>query len=121
MNPYIDAYTKRSAEIRVHNRRNFFSAGVMAILFLLGLSFLLVYKHTLAQHLLIEVQELKNVQKDLVTEKSVLLGEWQASMSRSRIVEYAQSRLALDFPSPERVLWIRVKSEGAGTEADNGR
>ena len=116
---YVDANGKRSADIKLRTRRNFFSAGVMAIFFLLGLSFLLVYKHTLGQHLLIEVQELKVEQKNLITEKSVLLGERQACMSRSKIVEYAKNRLGLDFPSPERIQWLRVESAEGLTQAEN--
>ena len=110
MNPYIDAYKKSSQDREQKNRRNLFSAGMLGIFFLLGISFLLVYKHTFGQHLLFEVQQLKAVQKELITEQSVLLGEKQAVLSRAKIIEYAREHLALQFPSPEQIRWIRVEA-----------
>ena len=110
MNPYIDAYKKSSKDREQKNRRNFFSAGVLAVFFLLAISFLLVYKQTFGQHMLFEVQQLKAAQKELITEQSVLLGEKQAVLSRARIIEYAREHLELQFPSPEQIRWIRVES-----------
>jgi len=56
------------------------------------------------------VQQLKAVQKELITEQSVLFGEKQAVLSRARIIEYAREHLELQFPSPEQIRWIRVES-----------
>lgn len=108
MNPYVSAYQKKSAEIRTSHRRSFLSTGVLTVLLLLALSFMLVYKHAVGQQLLIEVQELKTERQKLVTEQSVLLGQKQAGLSRSRVVEYARKELNLDFPSPDRIRWVRI-------------
>ncbi|HUU29251.1 MAG TPA: cell division protein FtsL [archaeon] len=110
MNPYINAYKKISSEKKQKNRRNTFSAIVLAVFFLLSISFLLVYKHTVAQYLLLEVQQLKLTRKNLVTEQSVLLGEKQAFLSRARISSYAQKHLGLEFPSPDRIRWIKMEA-----------
>ena len=63
MNPYIDAYKKSADDRKVKKRRNFFSTSVLAFFFLLGVSFIMVYKHTLGHQLLHEVQSL-NIEKD---------------------------------------------------------
>jgi hypothetical protein len=110
MNPYISAYKKNASARQTEKRRSFFSSGALAIFFLLGLSFLLVYKHTLGQYMLIEVQELKTSYDYLVTEQSVLLGEKQACLSRERIISYARERLSLELPSPDRIHWIKAEA-----------
>jgi len=110
MNPYVNAYKKNAVERKSRNRRNLFSAAVLVIFFLLGISFLLVYKHTLGQQLLLEVQQLKAAKKEMVTEQSVLLGEKQCFLSRSRIISYAQEFLDLDFPGPQQIRWIRLET-----------
>jgi len=110
MNPYIDAYKKSAKDRKVKNRRTFFSASVLAVFFLLGVSFLMVYKHTLGQHLLLEVQSLNAEKKKMITEHSVLLGEKQSVLSRARIISYSRQQLELDFPSPDRIRWIRVET-----------
>ena len=118
MNPYVSAYKQKSVEIHHASRRAFFSVGAVAMLCLLALSFLLVYKHALGQQLLIEVQELKNTKNNLITEQSDLLGRKQAGMSRARIVEYAREHLGLDFPSPESIHWIRITAQAPGGPAN---
>ena len=110
MNPYVSAYKRKSVEIHHESRRNVMSVGAMAMLCLLALSFLLVYKHAVGQQLLIDVQELKSEKNDLITEQSDLLGRKQAGMSRARIVSYARENLGLEFPSPERIRWIRINA-----------
>ncbi|MBW7994987.1 MAG: hypothetical protein FVQ81_00155 [Candidatus Glassbacteria bacterium] len=108
MNPYVSAYKRKSVEIRHESRRNFMSVGAMVMLCLLAMSFLLVYKHAVGQQLLIDVQELNSEKNNLITEQSVLLGQKQTAMSRSRIVSFVREHLDLDFPSPERIRWIRI-------------
>ena len=110
MNPYIDAYKKSADDRKVKKRRNFFSTGVLAVFFLLAVSFLMVYKHTIGQQLLHQVQSLNTEKDKLITEQSVLLGEKQSVLSRARIISYARQRLELDFPSPDRIRWIRVET-----------
>jgi len=110
MNPYINAYKKSADDRKVKKRRSFFSTSVLAFFFLLGVSFLMVYKHTLGQHLLLEVQSLNLEKKKLITEQSVLLGEKQSVLSRARIISYARQQLELDIPSPDRIHWIRVET-----------
>ena len=110
MNPYIDAYKKSADDRKVKKRRSFFSTSVLALFSLLCVSFLMVYKHTLGQHLLIEVHSLNLEKKNLITEQSVLLGEKQTVLSRARIISFARERLELDFPSPDRIRWIRVET-----------
>jgi cell division protein FtsL len=108
MNSYVSAYKQKSVEIRHESRRNFLSAGAILMLCLLAASFLLVYKHAVGQQFMIEVQKLNSAKNELITEQSVLLGQKQAGMSRSRIVTYAREQLFLEFPSPERIRWIRI-------------
>jgi len=119
MNSYVSAYRQKSIEIKHESRRNFLSAGAVLMLCLLAVSFLLVYKHAVGQQLLIEVQELNTEKKELITEQSVLLGQKQTGMSRSRIVTYAREQLGLEFPGPERIHWIRITSPvSAGRQTD---
>jgi len=110
MNPYIDAYKKSADDRKVKKRRSFFSTGALAVFSLLVVSFLMVYKHTIGRQLLIEVQSLNTVKEKLITEQSVLLGEKQSALSRARIISYARQKLELDFPSPDRIRWIRVET-----------
>jgi cell division protein FtsL len=110
MNSYVSAYRQKSVEIRHESRRNFLSTGAILMLCLLAASFLLVYKHAVGQQFLIEVQELNSEKKELFTEQSVLMGQKQASVSRSRIVSYAREQLGLEFPDPERIRWVRISS-----------
>ena len=53
---------------------------------------------------------LKAAKKEMVTEQSVLLGEKQCFLSRSRIISYAQEFLDLDFPGPQQIRWIRLET-----------
>ncbi|MEA1997186.1 MAG: cell division protein FtsL [Gemmatimonadota bacterium] len=110
MNPYTIAYKKDAAARRAENRRSLFSAGVMVVFLILGVSFLLVYKHTLAHHLLSDVQQLKATRNSLVTERSVLLGDKQVFLSRSRISSYAREQLGLEFPDQDRVRWVSMEA-----------
>jgi cell division protein FtsL len=110
MNSYVSAYRQKSVEIKHESRRNFLSAGAILMLCLLAASFLLVYKHAVGQQFMIEVQELNSDKNELITEQSVLLGQKQAGISRSRIVSYAREQLDLEFPNPERIRWIRIAS-----------
>ncbi len=110
MNSYVSAYRQKSVEIRHESRRNFLSAGALLMLCLLAVSFLLVYKHAVGQQFMIEAQELNSEKNKLITEQSVLIGQKQASLSRSRIVSYAREQLGLEFPNPERIRWIRITS-----------
>ncbi len=121
MNPYIDAYKKSADDRKAKKRRNFFSTSVLAFFFLLGVSFLMVYKHTLGQHLLLEVQSLNIEKKKLITEQSVLLGEKQSVLSRARIISYARQQLELDFPSPDRIRWIRMETGKDLSLSSSGR
>ncbi len=110
MNPYLSAYKRNASQQRVRDRKVVFSSAALAAFFLLGLSLLVVYKQTLGQHLLAEVQRLRVEQKGLVTEQSVLLGEKQQSLSRVRVIAYARERLGLEFPAPESIHWIKAES-----------
>lgn len=108
MNSYVSAYRQKSVEIRHESRRNFLSAGALLMLCLLTVSFLMVYKHAVGQQFMIETQELNSEKNKLITEQSVLIGQKQANLSRSRIVSYAREQLGLEFPNPERIRWIRI-------------
>ena len=109
MNPYASAYKKDSAVRQSRIRRDRFSAAATLVFLILAVSFFLVYKRTLVQHLMYEVQQMRSIHKGLVTENSVLLAQKQTYLSRERITTYARERLGLDFPAPESIRWIRVE------------
>ena len=110
MNPYFSAYTKNSVDRQSRIRRDRFSITAILVFFALTVSFFLVYKRTLGQHLMYEVQQLHSTHKQLLTENSVLLAQKQQYLSRERITTYARERLGLAFPGPERIRWIRVEA-----------
>jgi cell division protein FtsL len=110
MNPYFSAYTKNSIDRQSRIRRDRFSIAALLVFFTLTICFFLVYKRTLGQHLMYEVQQLRSIHKQLLTENSVLLAEKQHYLSRERITGYAREKLGLDFPAPESIRWIRVET-----------
>ena len=112
MNPYGYEYRKSQVINRRQRRRSVFSGGALVLLLIFLASSALVYKRTLGQQLLIEVQNLKVEHKRLITEQSIYLGRKQEYLSRERIVAYATERLGLEFPEPSKVLWIRLESAG---------
>ncbi len=118
MNPYVIAYKKDSAVRQSRIRRDRFSAVVTLVFLALTVSFFLVYKRTLGQHLMYEVQQMRSIHKGLITENSVLLAQKQAYLSRERITAYARERLGLDFPAPESIRWIKVEVAAGQTSLD---
>ena len=56
-----------------------------------------------------EVQQMRSIHQELMTENSVLLARKQAYLSRERITAYAQEKLGLEFPPAESIRWIRVE------------
>ena len=109
MNPYASAYKKNSAVRQGRIRRDRFSVAATLVFLVLIVSFFLVYKRTMGQHLMYEVQQMRSIHKELITENSVLLARKQAYLSRERITAYAQEKLGLKFPPPESICWIRVE------------
>ena len=118
MNPYVTAYKKDSAVRQSRIRRDRFSTAVTLVFLALIVSFFLVYKRTLGQHLMYEVQQMRSIHKGLITENSVLLAQKQAYLSRERITAYARERLGLDFPAPESIRWIKVEVAAGQTSLD---
>lgn len=118
MNPYVTAYKKDSAVRQSRIRRDRFSAAVTLVFLALTVSFFLVYKRTLGQHLMYEVQQMRSIHKGLITENSVLLAQKQTYLSRKRITAYARERLGLDFPAPESIRWIKVEVAAGQTSLD---
>ena len=109
MNPYGIEYRRSQVINRKQRRRTVFSGGVLVFLLVFLASFALVYKQTLGQQLLSEVQNLKVEHKRLITEQSVYLGLKQEYLSREKIVTYATERLGLEFPDPSKVFWVRLE------------
>lgn len=118
MNPYVTAYKKDSAVRQSRIRRDRFSVAVTLVFLVLTVSFFLVYKRTLGQHLMYEVQQMRSIHKGLITENSVLLANKQEYLSRERITTYARERLGLDFPAPESIRWIKVEVAALETSLD---
>jgi len=118
MNPYVTAYKKDSAVRQSRIRRDRFSVAATLVFLDLTVSFFLVYKRTLGQHLMYEVQQMRSIHKGLITENSVLLANKQEYLSRERITTYARERLGLDFPAPESIRWIKVEVAALETSLD---
>ena len=118
MNPYVTAYKKDSAVRKSRIRRDRFSVAVTLVFLALTVSFFLVYKRTLGQHLMYEVQQMRSIHTGLITENSVLLAKKQAYLSRERITTYARERLGLEFPAPESIRWIKVEVAAVQTALD---
>jgi hypothetical protein len=116
MNPYVNAYKKHEVTNRRMQRRHLFSAGAALVFLLMLLSLGLVYKRTIGQQWLLDVQRLKQERKDLLTGQSIYLGQKQEYLSRERIIAYARENLNLEFPDPDRIRWIRVDA-APGSEA----
>lgn len=109
MNPYGIEYRRSQVINRKQRRRTVFSGGVLVFLLIFLASFALVYKQTLGQQLLLEVQNLKVEHKRLITEQSVYSGQKQEYLSREKIVTYATERLGLEFPDPSKVFWVQLE------------
>ncbi|MBN2287910.1 MAG: cell division protein FtsL [Candidatus Glassbacteria bacterium] len=118
MNPYVSAYKKNSAVRQTRIRRDRFSAAITLVFLALTVSFFLVYKRTLGQQLVYQVQQMHSIHDDLITENSVLLAQKQAYLSRERITAYARERLGLDFPAAERIRWVKL--EAAADQGSSG-
>ncbi|MFC1537471.1 hypothetical protein ACFL4P_01445 [Gemmatimonadota bacterium] len=110
MNPYVSAYKKNSAVRQSRIRRDRFSTAAVLVFLAMTIAFFLVYKRTLGQHLVYEVQQMRSIHKGLITENSVLLAQMQRYLSRERITAYAREKLGLDFPAPQSIRWIKVEA-----------
>jgi cell division protein FtsL len=110
MNPYVSAYKKNSAVRQSRIRRDRFSTAAVLVFLAMTIAFFLVYKRTLGQHLVYEVQQMRSIHKGLITENSVLLAQMQGYLSRERITAYARETLGLDFPAPQSIRWIKVEA-----------